>query len=267
MPAPTEITCAQLARLVGTPEAPVLVDLRDDTAYAREPHLLPASRRYAPDSVIAWGPRLARRKTILIGDSADAHGMAAWLRANATPAEVLEGGFEAWRESGGLLVNPAKCPRRDPEGRTVWVTRLRPKIDRIACPWLIRRFIDPDARFLYVPQAEVGAVAERSGGAPFDIDGAFWSHRGEACTFDTMLREFGLESPALARLAAIVCAADTDRLGAAPQAAGLLAASLGLSRMYRDDLEQLDASMPLYDAFYRWARDAIDEGHTWPTRR
>jgi hypothetical protein len=147
----------------------------------------------------------------------------------------------------------------------VWVTRARPKIDRIACPWLIRRFVDPGAVFLFVAPSEVTAVAERFGATPFDVEDVFWSHRGEGCTFDTMVEEFGLRSSdALARLAPIVRGADTARLDLAPQSAGLLAASLGLSRMFRDDLPQLDAAMALYDAFYRWSRDAVAETHNWP---
>jgi hypothetical protein len=144
---------------------------------------------------------------------------------------------------------------------------LRPKIDRIACPWLIRRFIDPAAVFLFVAPAEVEAVAERFGATPFDVEDVFWSHRGETCTFDTMLSEFGLETEPLLRLAAIVRGADTARLDLAPESAGLLAASLGLSRMYADDLEQLEAGLLLYDAFYRWARDATGEIHNWPNPR
>ena len=154
--------------------------------------------------------------------------------------------------------------RRDAQGRTVWVTRSRPKIDRIACPWLIRRFVDPGAVFLFVAPSEVPAVAERFGATPFDIEDVFWSHRGEGCTFDTMIEEFGLHSEALSRLALIVRGADTARPDLAPQAEGLLAASLGFSRMYRDDLAQLDAAMGLYDAFYRWSRDAVAETHNWP---
>ena len=154
-------------------------------------------------------------------------------------------------------------PKRDPQGRTLWVTRARPKIDRIACPWLIRRFVDRNAIFLFVAQSEVMNVADRFGATPFDIEGAFWSHRGETCTFDTMLAEFGLRHEALDRLALIVRGADTDRLDIAPQAAGLLAASLGFSRMYKDDVAQLEASLPLYDAFYRWCRDAVGEAHNW----
>ncbi|EJZ18080.1 sulfurtransferase/chromate resistance protein, partial [Rhizobium sp. Pop5] len=192
------------------------------------------------------------------------HGVAAYLRHAGIEAESLEGGFEAWI-SGGMAVPEAKLPRRDAEGRTVWVTRARPKIDRIACPWLIRRFVDPDALFLFVPTSEVIAVGERFGAEPFDIEEVFWSHRGELCTFDVMVEEFGLTAAPLLHLARIVRAADTARLDLAPEASGLLAASLGLSRMYSDDLEQLEAGMLLYDAFYRWCRDATEETHNWPS--
>jgi hypothetical protein len=164
-------------------------------------------------------------------------------------------------------VPEAKLPARDDRGRTVWVTRARPKIDRIACPWLIRRFVDPSAVFLFVASAEVLAVAERFGATPFDVENVFWSHRGEACTFDTMVEEFGLKAEPLLRLARIVRGADTARLDLEPEAPGLLAASLGLSRMYTDDLAQLEAGMALYDAFYRWCRDATDETHNWPSKK
>ena len=162
------------------------------------------------------------------------------------------------------LVTTSRLPPRAAASHTVWVTRARPKVDRIACPWLIRRFVDASAVFLFVAASEVTAVAERFVATPFDIDDVFWSHRGGRCTFDTMIEEFGLKSDALDRLATIVRAADTGRLDLVPQAAGFLAASLGLSRMYRDDLAQLEAGMPLYDAFYRWCRDASEERHNWP---
>jgi hypothetical protein len=167
------------------------------------------------------------------------------------------------------MVPEAKLPTRDAHGRTVWVTRARPKVDRIACPWLIRRFVDPSAVFLFVNPSDVEGVAERFGATPFDIEGegVFWSHRGERCTFDVMVEEFGLGGvEALRRLATIVRGADTARPDLAPEAPGLLAASLGLSRMYADDLAQLEAGMGLYDAFYRWCRDATDETHNWPAR-
>jgi hypothetical protein len=147
------------------------------------------------------------------------------------------------------------------------VTRSRPKIDRIACPWLIRRFIDPTALFLFVTSSEVEAVAERFQATAFDIENVFWSHRGELYTFDVMIKEFGLSTPPLERLATMVRAADTARLDLSPEAPGLLAASLGLSRMFDDDLEQLNGGLLLYDAFYRWCLDATKETHDWPTNK
>jgi hypothetical protein len=143
----------------------------------------------------------------------------------------------------------------------VWVTRARPKIVRIACPWLIRRFVDPKAVFMFVAPSEVTEVAGRFKATPFDIPDTFWGDRGEKCTFDVMVEEFDLASPALARLARIVRGADTGRPELEPQSAGLLATSLGFSRMYRDDLVQLAAVMPHYDALYRWSRDATEETH------
>lgn len=179
-------------------------------------------------------------------------GIAVWLRHTGVAAETLEGGYAAWQKTGQPLITTKNLPPRDVEGRTVWVTRARPKVDRIACPWLIRRFVDPEAVFLFVAPSEVLEAAKRFS----DIPDVFWSHRGERCSFDTMLEEFGLAILALDRVATIVRGADTARPDLAPEAAGLLAASLGFSRMYCDDLEQLTAAMALYDAFYRWARDA-----------
>ncbi|HET7447428.1 MAG TPA: sulfurtransferase/chromate resistance protein, partial [Methyloceanibacter sp.] len=194
-------------------------------------------------------------------------GAAALFRYRGISAETLTGGFEAWRQAELPLVLFAKLPPVDSCGRTVWVTRGRPKIDRIACPWLIRRFVDPRAVFLFIAPPEVVAVAERFGGVPFDIENVFWSHRGDTCTFDIMVQEFGLSTTPLLRLATIVRGADTARPELAPEAPGLLAVSLGLSRMYADDLQQLEAGMLLYDAFYRWCRDATDETHNWPTNK
>lgn len=131
----------------------------------------------------------------------------------------------------------------------------------------IRRFVDPSAVFLFVPAAEVAAVADRFNATRFDIEAVYWSHRGELCTFDVMVEEFGLITDPMLRLATIVRGADTSRPDLAPEVPGLLAASLGLSRMFNDDLEQLAAGMTLYDAFYRWCRDATDEAHNRPTPR
>jgi rhodanese-related sulfurtransferase len=253
-------------KLVGTPGAPILIDVRKESDIAADPRWLPAARRRDAAAVSAWAHEFSGETCVLACQrgGSRSQGAAAWLRASGADAEMLEGGYEAWRDAGGLLVKPDALPARNAAGHTVWVTRARPKVDRIACPWLIRRFVDSDAVFLFVAQSEVREVAARYGAAAFDIDDTFWSHRGELCTFDVMVQEFGLKSPALDDLAVIVRGADTARLDLAPQAAGLLAASLGLSRMFRDDLEQLEAGMLLYDAFYRWRRDAADEPHNWP---
>jgi len=267
MPSTTEITVQQLSRLVGLPDAPVLVDVRVEEDYQADPRLLPASRRRDFRTVPTWAAEFSGSRVAVICQKGQklSQGVAAWLRHEGVEAESLEGGFEAWVAAKAPLVHADKIPRRDDKGRTVWVTRARPKVDRIACPWLIRRFVDPDAVFLFVDAAEVPAVADRFSAVPFDIDNVFWSHRGERCTFDTMIEEFGLRSEALDRLALIVRAADTARLDLVPQAAGFLAASLGLSRMFRDDLEQLEAGMLIYDAFFRWCRDATEETHNWPS--
>ena len=148
-----------------------------------------------------------------------------------------------------------------------WVTRARPKIDRVACPWLIARFIDADAEFLFVAPNEVQRVAGESGAIPFDVEGVELSHVGPLCSFDAFLDHYNLREPALADLARIVRGADTDRLDLAPQCPGLLAISLGLSRLFADDHEQLRHGFVMYDALYAWLREARDEKHDWNPQR
>jgi hypothetical protein len=147
-----------------------------------------------------------------------------------------------------------------------WVTRERPKIDRIACPWLIARFIDKSPEFLYVPTDEVIRVAHETGAIPYDIPGVELSHDGELCSFDTFLKKYKLTDPALHQLAVIVRGADTARLDLAPQAPGLMALSLGLSRVFPDDHEMLRHGMVMYDALYAWCRDCQKETHGWPPK-
>ncbi len=151
-----------------------------------------------------------------------------------------------------------------------WITRERPKIDRIACPWLIMRFIDAEAEFLYVPSSEVLKIAEQINAIPYDIHGVELSHIGEKCSFDAFLEKYApthqkLNNSILAQMAIIVRAADTNQLDLAPQAAGLLAISLGLSVNYTDDQQMLQQGLILYDALYAWCRDAQSEIHTWKT--
>ena len=265
MPSNTEITVSQFARLVGLPNAPVLIDVRIPEDIAADPRFIPCTEYRSHKNVAEWAGAYAGRDVVISCHKGLklSQGVAAWMRHEGINAQTLEGGFVAWAAAGLPLVNPTSLPPRRADGRSVWVTRARPKIDRIACPWLIRRYVDPKAVFLFVDASEVSAVAERFDATPFDIDGVFWSHREAECTFDLMIREFGLVSEPLQKLAMIVRAADTGRLDLVPQAAGFLAASLGLSRMFRDDLAQLDAGMLLYDAMFRWCRDASDETHTW----
>ncbi len=147
-----------------------------------------------------------------------------------------------------------------------WVTRERPKIDRIACPWLIARFIDKTPEFLYVPADQVLKVAAETGATPYDIPGVEMTHVGEYCSFDTFLKKYQLSEPALQQLAIIVRGADTARLDLAPQAPGLMALSLGLSRLYPDDHEMLQHGLVMYDALYAWCRDCQNEPHGWPPK-
>lgn len=145
-----------------------------------------------------------------------------------------------------------------------WVTRERPKIDRIACPWLIARFIDREPEFLYVPANQVLATAEATGAVPYDIPGVEMSHVGERCSFDAFLSKYGLADPALRQLAAIVRGADTSRLDLTPQSAGLYALSLGLSHNFPDDHEMLRHGLVMYDALYAWCQSCQRETHNWP---
>jgi rhodanese-related sulfurtransferase len=266
MSATHPISPDQLFRLLGTPDCPDLIDVRIDEDFAAAPSLIPRSHRRSHRDVADWTPGFSDRSVAVICKKGQklSEGVAAWLRHAGVNARVLEGGHEAWTAAGLPTVPAASIPPRDAQGRTLWVTRARPKIDRIACPWLIRRFVDPSAVFLFVTASEVRAVAERFNATPFDVDAVAFSHRGERCTFDTMIDVFGLETAPLQRLATIVRAADTGRLGLSPQAPGLLAASLGLSAMHDDDLKQLAAGLALYDAFYRWCRDGAHETHDGP---
>ena len=260
MASPTEITPQQLARLIGTPDCPPIIDVRIDEDFDDDPRMIPGAIRHRFDDIASL--RIPKAIIYCQKGFKISQGAAAIMRSNGTPAETLQGGQFAWRDATLPMITASALPPRNANGQTVWVTRHRPKIDRIACPWLIRRFIDPHAQFLFVEPSQVLNVAEKFAATPIDIDDTLFSHHGDFCTFDALLTEFQLKNPALDRLATIVRGADTDRLDLAPEAAGLLAASLGLSRMYRDDIAQLEAGLPLYDALFRWARDASSEGHS-----
>lgn len=263
MPSPTQITVSQLSRLVGTPDCPVLIDVTIDQDFNENPYLIPSAKRQPFNRMDEIAPDLQNRKVVVICQKGLklSEGAAAILRNHGVDAENLEGGNIGWREASQMRVSNKAIPWSK-GNRTLWVTRHRPKIDRIACPWLIKRFVDPNAQFLFVAPSQVTAVAQRFGATPFDVDGVEWSHQAEKCTFETMLEIFSFTNPALDKIASIVRAADTDQIESIPEAAGLLAISLGVSRMYKDDLKQLDAAMIIYDSLYRWTRDATSERHS-----
>lgn len=187
-------------------------------------------------------------------------GLCAALCAMGKDARHLQGGFAQWQEAKLPVIAIAAV------SRTKWVTRERPKIDRIACPWLVARFIDPEAEFLYVPAPDVLRVAHETGATPYDIVGVELSHVGELCSFDAFLGKYGLDDPALQQLALIVRGADTSRLDLTPQSAGLYALSLGLSQTFANDHDMLRQGMVIYDALYAWCRNCQSETHQWPPK-
>ncbi len=251
------------ARL-GTASAPLVIDVRRPADFAGADRLVASAFHCVPDDVEQW------RKTLPAGRAVTVYcvhghqvsqGVAAALRAAGVDATYLDGGIAGWIEHG--------LPTRKNIGSSPgkWVTREHPKIDRIACPWLIRRFIDPRAEFIYVPTKQVLAVAKETGGIPYDIDGVEFTHEGERCSFDTILRIYAVKDAALDHLATIVRGADTSRHDLAAQCGGLFAISLGLSANFPDDHEMLKHGMVIYDALYTWCRTLQAETHNWPSTK
>jgi rhodanese-related sulfurtransferase len=243
------------------PPAPLLIDVRRRPAFQSAADMAAGALRRDPESVSAWAKTLPAANTVVVycvhGHEVSQN-VAKALREQGLDAYFLEGGLEeGWKSNGGALdAKPANASTR-------WVTRERPKIDRIACPWLVARFVDRDAEFLYVPTADVRSTAVETGAIPYDIPEVAFSHVGPKCSFDAFIAHYRLRDPALDRLALIVRGADTGELDLAPQAPGLLAVSLGLSRIFADDKEMLGHGMVLYDALYAWCREGQDEVHTW----
>ena len=260
---------SRLASLHGTAQAPLIVDVRRQPAFDAAPNLIAGAIWRNPEAVADWAKYLPRHRRIVVYC---VHGheigknTAAALATQGIDAAYLEGGIEAWTQAGGPTAKHTgeiPSPLHKP---TRWITRERPKVDRIACPWLIRRFVDPLAEFLYVPADQVLPQAEKTGATPYDVPGVTFTHRGTRCSFDAFVDDFGLHHPALDQLAEIVRGADTDSLDLTPQSAGLLAMSLGLSANLRDDHEMLAAGMTLYDALYAWCRQdraGQAERHNW----
>jgi rhodanese-related sulfurtransferase len=261
------ISPQDLWNAIATQMAPQIIDVRRHDAFEQSPHLLPGALWRDAGKAEQWEHDFDPTRPIIAACKAG-HEMSqatvAQLRADGIDARVLEGGYEGWTKAGLPFVAKMELERIAPRRPSIWVTRRRPKIDRIACPWLIRRFIDPQAEFIYVPAKDVLKVAKETGGTPYDIDGVEFTHEGERCSFDTILRIYGIKDAALDHLAEIVRGADTSRHDLAPQCGGLFAISLGLSANFPDDHEMLGHGMVMYDALYTWCRSLQAETHNWP---
>jgi rhodanese-related sulfurtransferase len=262
------ITAADLMQRMGTREAPIIIDVRRREPFDESDRVIAGAVWRPHREAAIWGRTLPTDRDILVycvHGHEKSESACAELRALGLRAKALAGGFDAFVAAGGATVLKAALPAPWPERPTRWVTRERPKIDRIACPWLIRRFIDPMAAIYYVEPSRVPEIAQELDGIPFDVDGVTFSHRGENCSFDTFLDVLGLEDPALRHVARIVRGADTARLDLEPQCAGLLAISLGISASFADDHRALEAGMLVYDSLYVWTRRARHETHNWPS--
>ncbi len=261
---PSAFTPSELYARLGTARAPTVVDVRRRADSSAANELIIGAFHESPDEVDRWKRDLppGRPAVVYCAHGREvSQGVAATLRAAGIDSAFVAGGMTAWTEAG----LPTRRKVAGTPGK--WVTRERPKIDRIACPWLIARFIDPRAEFIYAPPSQVVALAKQIGGIPYDIEGVEFAHEGERCSFDTILRIYGIRDPALDHLAIIVRGADTSRHDLSPQCGGLFAISLGLSANFPDDQEMLKHGMVMYDALYTWCRSLQSETHNWPSAK
>lgn len=269
---------AELNALLGHPDRPLLLDVRKPEHFAASDRFVAGAVHCAPEDVAALARESGPREAVVycVYGQHVCQDAARTLRDVGWNARYLQGGIEGgkpgedrledlahWRETRPLTARKRPDLGVTGEGPSRWVTRERPKVDRIACPWLVLRFIDPRAQFFYVPADEVLAQARKLDAVAYDVEGAPITHQWEKCSFDALLEAFDLRDPALDRLATIVRGADMARPGLAPECAGLLAVSLGLSRLHGEDLAMLAAAVPVYDALYAWCRDGQGETHTW----
>lgn len=244
---------AVYARL-GAATAPVLLDVREPSEFDADPVQIIGGMRRPPADAALWRPDLPRNRVIVLycrDGTGNGPKLTQWLVEAGIEAFFLEGGLDEWRRQG------LPTRRRTGQAPTQWVTRERPKVDRIACPWLVRRFIDPEAIFYFMRPDDISRFAAWSGAVPYDVSGAEFGHHGDRCSFDAFLTLFEIEDPALERLARIVRGADTDRPELTPQSSGLLAISHGLSANFNDDQVQLEHGMIVYDALYAWCRQQV----------
>jgi rhodanese-related sulfurtransferase len=245
------VSSEELYARLGTASAPLLIDVRRREAFDTGQLLIVGAARRLPDDVSKWQNVLPAGRPIVaycVHGHEVSQGVASTLRGVGISASYLEGGIAGWQERK----LPTRLKRDASENK--WVTREHPKIDRIACPWLISRFVNPEAEFIYVPAAEVSKMAADVGGTPYDIEGVKFGHVGDRCSFDAIVDTYGIQDPALDHLASIVRGADTSSPDLTPQCEGLIAISYGLSSNFPDDHEMLKHGMVMYDALYKWCR-------------
>ena len=241
------------ARL-GTAAAPVLLDVREPAAFDADGAQIVGAVRRPPADAHLWRAQLPQGRVVALycqNGTGNSLRLTQWLIEGGVEAFYLAGGIDEWRRKGFAT------RRRTGPAPTQWVTRERPKVDRIACPWLVRRFIDPEAIFYYMPAANVRGFSAWSGAVPYDVDGAEFGHHGDNCSFDAFLTLFQIKDAALERLAVIVRGADTSKPELTPQSPGLAALSQGLSMTIDDDMVQLEHGMVVYDALYAWCRQQV----------
>jgi rhodanese-related sulfurtransferase len=247
------ISAVQLSADIKGPTPPIVIDVRRRPAFSASREMICGALRRDPEEVGAWSRSLPSASSVVVycvhGHEVSQKAAAA-LAAAGVQARYLEGGLEeGWKAIDGPLDS------KPADASTRWVTRERPKIDRIACPWLITRFVDPQAEFFYVPGKDVQQAAKAKEAIPYDVKDVHFGHEGDRCSFDAFIQHYRLTDPALHRLATIVRAADTSRPELAPEAPGLLAISTGLSRNFADDHEMLRHGMVMYDALYAWCKE------------
>ena len=260
------ISATRLISLLGSKRAPLLVDVRRAVTFEADSVVIASAVWRDPVSADDWLEYLPRHRDIVaycVHGHEFSKNTCSALRNAGLNARFLEGGMEAWKRAGGATIRKNAVPGIPSavNKSSKWITRARPKIDRIACPWMIRRFIDPLAEFIYVPAEEVLSRAQQQGAIPYDVPGVQFSHRGDRCSFDALIEDFQINDPALDALAVIVRGADTGRPELTAQSAGLLAVSLGLSALHADDQQMLDEGMNVYDALYAWSRTASADVH------
>jgi rhodanese-related sulfurtransferase len=261
------VTAADLSAALASAAPPVVIDVTRRPIAEERGVIIPTARLRDLDAAIAEAHAVAPRP--LVVTCAHGHnrsqGVVARLRERGIAAQALEHGFDGWTAAGLPTVKREALGITLGDKPTTWVTRRRPKIDRVACPWFIRRFLDDQARILYVDPDQVLNVAADLGGIAFDLPGAPIEHDGPLCSFDTLIRAFGVQDPAIADLAIVVRGADTSRPDLASQCAGLLAVALGISARHGDDDHAvLREGLVVYDGLYAWLRHAREERHNWP---